>query len=76
MRPLNPYAPEWTPTAPCAQAGVVSTAGIDELFEIPFDLSSLPAEVRQRFASSSLPLLLDDPGVNYAGHYVCNVLLE
>ncbi|GIL85127.1 hypothetical protein Vretimale_9982 [Volvox reticuliferus] len=45
MRLLNPYAPEWTPAAMRARAGIELKAEVNKVNDITFDLAGLPAEV-------------------------------
>ncbi|GLI67010.1 hypothetical protein VaNZ11_011106 [Volvox africanus] len=45
MRLLNPYAPEWTPAAMRARAGIELKAEVDKLNDTTFDLAGLPSEV-------------------------------
>lgn len=48
MRPLNPFAPEWTPTALSAQSGNEAKPAIVEILpQSKFDLAGLPSEVRR-----------------------------
>ncbi|GIL66540.1 hypothetical protein Vafri_20039 [Volvox africanus] len=45
MRLLNPYAPEWTPAAMRARAGIELKAEVDKVNHVTFDLAGLPSEV-------------------------------